>query len=125
MNMQTWDWSFKKSEEAVRGYVQAVDLRDAVSRIMTSELPSGELFGQKHQVPIDFLQDAPGNVGPHLEIERGGISLRLNKVVCPSHSRSPTDLVGCGSSNISGPDWEGWFDCCDCGLSFDPQKAIL
>ena len=97
MYKQSWDWLFKHSEETIQGYIQAVDLRDAVSRILTAELPSGELFGQKNLVPIDILHDAPGNVGAHLVIERDGLSLSLNKVVCPSRSRSPTDLVGCCS----------------------------
>lgn len=42
-------------------------------------------------------------------------------VVCPTHSRFPGDIVGCGSTNVAGPDDEGLFDCADCGLFFKPQ----
>ncbi|MBU0501441.1 MAG: hypothetical protein KJ558_10120 [Gammaproteobacteria bacterium] len=37
---------------------------------------------------------------------------------CPDTTRNTGDLVGCGSSNVSGPDEEGLYDCGDCGLFF-------
>lgn len=42
---------------------------------------------------------------------------------CPSTPRYAGDLVGCGSSNISGPDQEGFYDCRDCGLFFTAQAT--
>lgn len=45
------------------------------------------------------------------------------KVTCPAHARSADDIVGCGSTNVSGPDKEGLYDCHDCGLFFNPLTA--
>ena len=42
---------------------------------------------------------------------------------CPAAPRYAEDLVGCGSSNISGPDEEGCYDCLDCGLFFTAQAT--
>lgn len=29
-------------------------------------------------------------------------------------------IIGCGSTNVSGPDDEGLYDCRDCGIWFNP-----
>jgi len=42
---------------------------------------------------------------------------------CPSTRRQDTDLIGCGSANVSGPDEEGLCDCHDCGLFFRPEAV--
>ena len=31
-------------------------------------------------------------------------------------------IIGCGSTNIIGPDDEGLYDCLACGIWFDPQR---
>lgn len=33
---------------------------------------------------------------------------------------SPHTIIGCGSTNVSGPDDEGLYDCLDCGIWFNP-----
>jgi hypothetical protein len=42
---------------------------------------------------------------------------------CPTNLRFEGDLVGCGSTNIVGPDEEELFDCCECGLWFTKAAA--
>jgi hypothetical protein len=42
---------------------------------------------------------------------------------CPDTERYPGDIVGCGSTNLAGPDDEGIYDCRDCGVFFDPATA--
>ncbi len=39
-------------------------------------------------------------------------------VNCPKDEPTPNSLVGCGSTNIIGPDNDGLYDCLDCGLWF-------
>jgi hypothetical protein len=39
-------------------------------------------------------------------------------VRCPQAPRFPGDLTGCGSTNVTQPDDEGFHDCCNCGLFF-------
>ena len=39
-------------------------------------------------------------------------------ITCPTTTRHPNDIVGCGSSNVTGPDSEGFHDCLDCGMFF-------
>lgn len=45
---------------------------------------------------------------------------------CPTatHHRdgTPHTIVGCGSTNLTGPDHEGLYDCLDCGIFFDPNQ---
>jgi hypothetical protein len=45
------------------------------------------------------------------------------KLRCPTTSRGPDDLVGCGSTNIQGPDTDGTYDCLDCGLWFTAEAG--
>jgi hypothetical protein len=40
------------------------------------------------------------------------------EVRCPTSVRYPDDLVGCGSTDVAGPDEEGLYDCRNCGLFF-------
>lgn len=42
---------------------------------------------------------------------------------CPTLPRWEGDLVGCGSTNLIGPDDEGLYDCLDCGLWFAAEAA--
>jgi hypothetical protein len=42
-------------------------------------------------------------------------------VRCPTTMSG--DLTGCGSSNVTGPDEEGIYDCLDCGLWFHDSEA--
>ena len=41
---------------------------------------------------------------------------------CPTTKSSPTAIEGCGSTNLTGPDWEGLYDCLDCGIWFDDAE---
>lgn len=43
---------------------------------------------------------------------------------CPISHDPDDDLSGCGSTNVIGPDDEGLYDCCDCGLFFRPQLEL-
>lgn len=42
---------------------------------------------------------------------------------CPTARRHLGDILGCGSTNLSGPDAEGLIDCADCGMWFSPAEA--
>jgi len=48
---------------------------------------------------------------------------RTRKIHCPTKARFKGDLVGCGSTNVVGPDEEGLYDCCNCGLFFTKRAA--
>ncbi len=50
-------------------------------------------------------------------------SAQAIKPCCPKHARFPGDSVGCGSTNVAGPDEEGFFDCQDCGLFFKAEAS--
>lgn len=39
-------------------------------------------------------------------------------VQCPESKRHKDDIIGCGSSNVTGADEEGFHDCLSCGLFF-------
>jgi hypothetical protein len=45
------------------------------------------------------------------------------QLACPANARHAKDIVGCGSTNVSGPDHEGLHDCHECGLFFNPLTA--
>jgi predicted acetyltransferase len=42
-------------------------------------------------------------------------------VTCPNHSKSDSDIVGCGATFTQEPDEEGWFDCPHCGMFFNEE----
>lgn len=48
----------------------------------------------------------------------------VEPITCPTSTAQPNGsthtIVGCGSTNVSGPDDEGLYDCLDCGIWFDP-----
>lgn len=123
MTKAQWAWSYAGPKGQFQGAVEAVDPRDALSRALTTATPSGLLFGQEHGIPVDGLRDAPGNGDTQYDLVGDGFTLRVRKVVCPSEARHPKDVVGCGSTNVSGPDEEGIFDCLDCGMFFNPHTA--
>lgn len=41
--------------------------------------------------------------------------------MCPTEARGAGGLIGCGSSNVSPSDEEGFYDCRNCGLFFKPE----
>ena len=43
---------------------------------------------------------------------------REARVKCPKHTVKDSTLLGCGSTNVIGPDSEGFYDCLNCGLLF-------
>lgn len=44
-------------------------------------------------------------------------------LTCPDTVRRPGDIIGCGSTNVTGPDDEGFHDCLDCGMFFKATAA--
>jgi hypothetical protein len=46
-----------------------------------------------------------------------------SRATCPDDLRYD-GLEGCGSNNVEGPDFEGFYDCLNCGLFFvaDPMQ---
>jgi hypothetical protein len=46
----------------------------------------------------------------------------MDAVRCPT---SPGEIVGCGSANVSEPDFEGLVDCFECGIWFNPAMEAL
>jgi len=52
--------------------------------------------------------------------------LFITVVTCPTETKqqdgTPHTIIGCGSSNVEGPDDEGIYDCLDCGVWFDPKQ---
>ncbi len=43
---------------------------------------------------------------------------------CPTYSRGEYDVVGCGSTNLEGPDpGDGTYDCLDCGIWFTEEAG--
>lgn len=54
-------------------------------------------------------------------------------VYCPTNPLPYVDnpnefSTGCGSTNLDGPDWEGFYDCFDCGLFFkydDVEQELM
>ncbi len=47
-------------------------------------------------------------------------------MTCPTspfqRNGQPHTIIGCGSTNLSNPDDEGFIDCLDCGIFFDPAQ---
>jgi hypothetical protein len=47
-------------------------------------------------------------------------------LTCPTATTKPDGtphtIVGCGSTDVQGPDSDGLYDCGSCGIWFDPKK---
>lgn len=120
MKKARWLWQLTGSHAPMHGYVEAYYPRDALSRALTSKTATGRLLGEEKSIPIDVLYGAPGNADISYEVTDEEFSLRVSKVVCPTKTRHANDVIGCGSTSVSGPDEEGLFDCQDCGIFFQP-----
>lgn len=123
MQKAHWLWQLTGPNGPLQGYVEAIDPRDALSRALTSKTSAGRLLGQENLIPVDVLDGAPGNADTKYEVSGEGFTICVQKVTCPSEARHPDDVVGCGSTNVSGPDEEGLFDCHDCGVFMNPLTA--
>jgi hypothetical protein len=119
-----WLWLLTGNKGERNGYVTAVDPRDAVSRALTSDVEDGRLLGDTlGPTGFEVLDAAPGNFDSEFTGNGDGFTLTVKRVACPEHRRCADDVVGCGSTNVSGPDEEGFFDCLECGVFFNPLRA--
>jgi len=119
-----WLWELTGSKGSQFGYVTAWDPHDAVSRALTSDTGSGNLLGTKLGASgFEVLHDAPGNFDDEYVGHGDGFSLRVKRIACPMPVRIAHDVKGCGSTQVAGPDEEGLFDCCTCGVFFNPRTA--
>lgn len=78
-NIAQYHWQFSNKRGHFSGYLDAVDPRDAVSRVMTQSVAfSSLLFGQEYGVPIEVIDDAPGNAQCRIyQSEQDGYSIRV------------------------------------------------
>ncbi|KWU26380.1 hypothetical protein [Burkholderia cenocepacia] len=74
----TWRWSYKARDISLNGIIEGIDLRDAVSRILTQDVGEGRLFGQVHGISVDILLQAPGNFERTLVISEKGFVLEVH-----------------------------------------------
>lgn len=80
--MIRWHWKFSGPVGKASGKIDAIDVRDAVSRILTAETePGGVLFGERYRVPLAVLQEAPGNRQVYFRSYLHGVLLDLAKVM--------------------------------------------
>lgn len=76
-----WFWSFKRDDGLQQaGCMVAQDLREAVCNVLVSTLPNGNLFASEYRVPIDVLDEAPGNRQTSLVITRPGMTLEFHSL---------------------------------------------
>lgn len=123
MKKISWFWQLLSGQSLIDGFIEASTLRDAVSRVITHEIEPGVLVGNKFKIPPRVLHEATADLDMQYEASGEGFTIRIRKIVCPTEKRHPEDIVGCGSSDVSGPDEEGLYDCHACGMFFDPRTA--
>lgn len=75
-------WEFSNVRGQFAGYLDAVDPRDAVSRVMTQKVPfTDRLFGEKYGVCPSVIDAAPGNIGVlNYEATTPEYSLRVRRL---------------------------------------------
>lgn len=56
-----------------------MDPRDALSRALTSVTPRGGLLGIEHAIPVNVIDEAPGNAGTFYEVECDTFSITVRK----------------------------------------------
>lgn len=77
----SWRWSYRGLHGEHHAYVRAVDPRDALSRALTTQLPSGALIGERLGIPVDVLAGAPGNADTSYSVHEEDFVMRVEKVV--------------------------------------------
>lgn len=70
-----------------------------------------------------MTNNAPGNDSERAMRGHGTLVQNVVMPRCPATGRHPSDLIGCGSGNVTGPDAEGLYDCLDCGLFFRAEAV--
>lgn len=75
----TWLWSYRSANGSFGGSVAGCDPRDAVARVLTSTTSAGRLFGEEHGIPLDVLDEAPGNGDSQYTANGQGFSLAVTK----------------------------------------------
>jgi len=109
------------------GEVIAIDPRDALSRALTADAGNGQLVAEICRVPIDVIDNAPGNGDTTLDIELEHLMIKLRKTSLASFDPSAdwksgynpwrhggwyTDVVypsracGCVSKNYPDKKWK-------------------
>jgi hypothetical protein len=75
-------WQFSNRYGRFSGYLDAVDVQDAVSRVMAQSIAfSGLLFGQEYEVPVDVIDDIPGNGASQIfETASNGYALSVKRL---------------------------------------------
>jgi hypothetical protein len=75
-------WQFSNRYGRFSGYLDALDVRDAVSRVMAQSIPFSALrFGQEYEVPVDVIDDIPSNgAGRIFETASNGYTLRVQRL---------------------------------------------
>lgn len=71
MGKTTWFWTLIGGGIRATGSVSAVDPRDAISQSLTSNAPDGQLYGVSLGMPLDFIDEAPGNYDDFFEATDG------------------------------------------------------
>lgn len=66
---------FKDANTEVKASVMAVDLRDAASRFITTDV--GMLLAKANSIPVDFLSDIPANFEVRYYVAQDGWSLQV------------------------------------------------
>lgn len=117
-----WLWKLTSAHGQCEGAIRGVDPRDALTRMLTYvAINEHQFLGEKHGIPVDVIDQAPGNGDRTFHAKGDGWSIDLKMVTCPTSARGPDDVIGCGSNQLTDPDEEGWVDCCDCGIFFNPN----
>lgn len=93
-----WHWQLTGPNGQIHGYVEAIDPRDALSRALTSEAASGLLVGEEADIPVDVLDEAPGNFESKFEASGEGFSIRVHRIdhPHPGNIREPQSLSRLG-----------------------------
>lgn len=71
----TWNWVFVDEDGTTEGSAEAVDARDALSRLFTSE--AGMALAAKHRITPAILRLAPANAQPWFQLRDGDWEVRL------------------------------------------------
>ncbi len=80
----SWRWTHSGIHGEHHGYVDAVDPRDALSRALSAKSPSGLLFGEELDIPVDVLVRAPANADPSYSARGLGYSITVSKCMVPA-----------------------------------------
>jgi len=92
MNQRAWTWAVTTSAGTVAGVTTGIDLRDCLSRAMTTPIDEATLVGQALGLDTRVLNRAPANAETSVDIVEPGLWITIRPSLASHDARQFSEL---------------------------------